>query len=95
MPHPDGTPHNPFKDSLSHFMQKASRSYDCALKEIRFDKQISQQEIADAINVSRQTISAIETHRHEPTISLTLKLAEYLNMPVEEIFENHTSPHKK
>lgn len=68
-------------------MIQDKRIYDCFLLEIRTDTFISQQQVADAIGVSRQTINNIEKHIHEPTISTALKLARYFNMPVEMLFE--------
>jgi len=47
---------------------------------------MSQQELADAIGVSRKTISTIETRRFTPSVVIALKLASFFNVPVEEIF---------
>ena len=57
------------------------------VKEIRIKRGYSQQDLATALNVSRQTISYIENGQKKPTILLALRLAEYLKIPVEEIFE--------
>ncbi len=77
-------------------MVQDNRIYECSLLEIRADALLSQQQVADAIGVSRQTINNIEKHSHEPTISTALKLARYFNMPVEMLFElSEPSQNKK
>ncbi|GHF87763.1 helix-turn-helix transcriptional regulator [Thalassotalea marina] len=53
---------------------------------LRAELKISQQELADAIDVSRKTISTIETGRFTPSVTIALKLAGYFNVAVEEIF---------
>ncbi|MEG1759982.1 MAG: helix-turn-helix transcriptional regulator [Alistipes sp.] len=47
---------------------------------------ITQQQLADSIGVSRQTINAIETGRFVPSTVLSLKIARLFAKPVEEIF---------
>jgi putative transcriptional regulator len=47
---------------------------------------ISQQQLADAIGVSRQTINAIELGKYVPSTILSLKIARYFGKPVEKIF---------
>ena len=49
-------------------------------------KKLSQQELADAIGVSRKTISTIETGRFTPSVTIALKLAHHFEVPVEDIF---------
>lgn len=56
------------------------------LKEIRADKKISQQELADMVGVSRNTISSLETGQYEPTAKLALVLAIALDMKFEDLF---------
>ncbi len=48
---------------------------------------ISQQQLADEIGVSRQTINAIELGKYVPSTILSLKIARYFKKPVEEIFQ--------
>ncbi|MBK7627297.1 MAG: helix-turn-helix transcriptional regulator [Bacteroidales bacterium] len=48
---------------------------------------ISQQLLADAIGVSRQTINAIESQKYVPSTVLSLKIARFFKKPVEEIFK--------
>ena len=49
-------------------------------------KNITQQELGDAIGVTRQTIIAIEKGNYTPSVSLALHIAHYFNTPIEEIF---------
>lgn len=57
------------------------------LKVLRAIKNISQEELAKQISVSRQTINAMEKGKYVPSTVLALKLAEYFEKPVEDIFE--------
>ena len=56
------------------------------LKDIRKEKNLSQQELADMVGVSRNTISSLETGQYEPTAKLALVLAVALDMKFEELF---------
>ena len=56
------------------------------LKEIRTEKNISQQQLADMVGVSRNTISSIETGQFNPTAKLALILCIALDKTFEEIF---------
>ncbi len=57
------------------------------LKVLRAIANISQETLAKEIQVSRQTINAMEKGKYVPSTVLALKLAEYFKKPVEEIFE--------
>lgn len=56
------------------------------LPAIRGERGLTQQGLADLLNVSRQTINSIERGRFEPSLSLALKVAQLLQLPVEELF---------
>ena len=56
------------------------------LRILRAIKNISQEELARQISVSRQTINAMEKGKYVPSTSLSLKLARFFEKPVEEIF---------
>ncbi len=56
------------------------------LKEIRIANEITQVELAERVNVSRQTIIAIESGKYIPSTTLSLKIAKQLNKQVEDIF---------
>ncbi len=56
------------------------------LEEIRKQRGIKQETLADAMGVSRQTISSLENGRYNPSVILAIKLARYFGMKVEDIF---------
>ncbi|MGO3582201.1 MAG: helix-turn-helix transcriptional regulator [Lacticaseibacillus paracasei] len=55
---------------------------------LRMRQQLTQQELADAVNVTRQTINAIENNKYDPTLSLTFALAERLETTVDQLFQH-------
>ncbi|MCF6460332.1 helix-turn-helix transcriptional regulator [Clostridium sp. Cult3] len=56
------------------------------LEEIRKSKGLSQEELADILGVSRQTISSLENGRYNPSILLAFKIARYFERSIEDIF---------
>ena len=56
------------------------------LEEIRKERGIKQEELAAALEVSRQTIGSPENGRYNPSIVLAFKLARYFDMRIEDIF---------
>ena len=56
------------------------------LEEIRKERGIKQEELATALEVSRQTIGSLENGRYNPSIVLAFKLARYFDMRIEDIF---------
>ena len=56
------------------------------LEEIRRKRNIKQEELANALEVSRQTIGSLENGRYNPSIILAFKIARYFDMSIEEIF---------
>jgi putative transcriptional regulator len=56
---------------------------------LRSDKSVTQEELAKALDVSRQTIIAIEKGKYTPSVHLALKIAEFFNTPLEKIFKIH------
>jgi putative transcriptional regulator len=56
------------------------------LNVFRAKQDITQKDLAAEMDVSRQTINAIETGKYDPSLELALKLAEYFETSVEEIF---------
>jgi len=57
------------------------------IKELRFAKKISQQQLADALLVSRQTVNAIETGKFDPSLTLTIKITRFFKKNLEDIFK--------
>jgi len=55
--------------------------------ELRSKKGVTQEVLADKMQVSRQTIIAIEKGNYTPSVLLALKLAGFFHIPVEEIFK--------
>lgn len=53
----------------------------------RAEVRMTQQQLADAIGVSRQTVNAIETGRFVPSTVLALKIARIFGKPVEQVFQ--------
>ena len=58
------------------------------LRELRAAKQWSQSDLADKLNVSRQTVNAIETEKYDPSLPLAFKTARLFKMSIEEIFDD-------
>lgn len=56
------------------------------LEELRKERGIRQEELAEVLEVSRQTIGSLENGRYNPSIMLAFKIAKYFNMSIEEIF---------
>jgi putative transcriptional regulator len=56
------------------------------LRVLRAERGWSQQELAERIEVSRQSVNAIETGKYDPSLPLAFRLAELFDRPIEEIF---------
>lgn len=56
------------------------------LEEIRKERGIRQEELANILEVSRQTIGSLENGRYNPSITLAFKIARYFEMSIEDIF---------
>lgn len=56
------------------------------LEELRRLRGIKQEDLATALEVSRQTIGSLENGRYNPSILLAFKIARYFDMSIEEIF---------
>ncbi|MDY0211191.1 MAG: helix-turn-helix transcriptional regulator [Acholeplasma sp.] len=56
------------------------------LEELRKDRLISQEELANALSVSRQTIISLEKGKYNPSILLAFKISAYFGLSIEEIF---------
>ena len=57
------------------------------LRVLRAERGWSQQELADRLGVSRQTVNAIETGRYNPTLPLAFRIARTFGALVEDVFE--------
>ena len=56
------------------------------LKALRAERSWSQQDLADRLEVSRQSVNAIETGRYDPSLPLAFRIADVFAMPIEAIF---------
>ena len=56
------------------------------LEDLRKQRGIKQEDLANALEVSRQTIGSLENGRYNPSIQLAFKIARYFDMSIEEIF---------
>lgn len=56
------------------------------LEELRKARGIRQEELANALEVSRQTVGSLENGRYNPSILLAFKIARYFGMSIEDIF---------
>lgn len=62
------------------------------LEELRKQRGIRQEELAEALEVSRQTIGSLENGRYNPSILLAFKISRYFGLPLEEIFLYEEEP---
>lgn len=62
------------------------------LEELRKARKISQEELAAALEVSRQTIGSLENGRYNPSILLAFRIARYFGTTIEEIFIYEEDP---
>jgi putative transcriptional regulator len=56
------------------------------VRELRLAKGLTQAELGDELNVSRQTVNAIETGRYNPSLTLAVHIARFFGLLVEEVF---------
>lgn len=56
------------------------------LEELRKERGVTQEELAFALEVSRQTVGSLENGRYNPSIILAFKIAKFFNLPIEDIF---------
>lgn len=60
---------------------------DTTIRTLRFlNNEMTQQELADKVNVTRQTIASIEKGKYSPSLELAFKIALVFNKPLEEVF---------
>lgn len=57
------------------------------LKVLRAERDWSQQDLAEQLDVSRQSVNAIETGRYDPSLPLAFRIAQVFAMQIEDIFE--------
>ena len=65
------------------------------LKVLRAVRDWSQTKLAEKLEVSRQSVNAIETGRYDPSLPLAFRIAELFELPIEEIFVSPARRHSK
>jgi putative transcriptional regulator len=58
------------------------------LKVLRAERDWSQADLAERLEVSRQTINALETGKYDPSLPLAFKIARLFGLPIETIFQD-------
>ncbi|WP_447726898.1 helix-turn-helix transcriptional regulator [Sphingomonas koreensis] len=58
------------------------------LRVLRAERGWSQQDLAERLQVSRQSVNAIETGRYDPSLPLAFKIADLFGLAIEGVFEN-------
>ncbi len=57
------------------------------IQQLRKERRISQEELANAVGVTRQTITSLECEKYTASLVLAYKIAKYFGMSIEEIFD--------
>lgn len=58
------------------------------LRKLRTKRELTQQQLADALQVSRQTIISIESGKYDPSLPLAFRIARFLDVRLEELFDD-------
>ena len=58
------------------------------LEELRRARGVRQEDVAQALGVSRQTVISLEKGKYNPSLALALRIGRYFAMPIEEIFDD-------
>ena len=68
-------------------MAKKKINIENSVRRLRFDNdEMTQQELADLVSISRQTVVAIEKYKYTPSLELAFKIALAFNKEIEEVF---------
>jgi putative transcriptional regulator len=57
------------------------------IRRLRFDAEMTQKDLADAVGVTRQTIMAIENAKYFPSLELAFQIAEVFGKPLNDVFQ--------
>lgn len=57
------------------------------LRQLRTERGLTQQQLAEALGVSRQTVISIESGKYDPSLPLAFKIAKFLQARIEDIFQ--------
>lgn len=58
-----------------------------SIRQLRKERKLSQEELADAVGTTRQTITSIETGKYIASLPLAYKIAHYFGLAIEEVFD--------
>ncbi len=58
------------------------------LRELRKERGLNQADLANVLEISRQTIIAVEANKYDPSLPMAYRIAAYFGVPVEKIFFN-------
>jgi putative transcriptional regulator len=67
-------------------MDEGARGMKNRLKVLRAEQDWSQQDLAERLEVSRQSVNAIETGKYDPSLPLAFRIADVFGLAIEEIF---------
>ena len=65
------------------------------IRELRGARSMTQQELADRIDVTRQTVNAIEGDKYSPSLEVAFRIAHVFGVPLEEVFQYERAPRAK
>ncbi|HKT37473.1 MAG TPA: helix-turn-helix transcriptional regulator [Ktedonobacterales bacterium] len=65
-----------------------------SLRLLRAERNWSQADLADHLEVSRQTVNALETGKYDPSLPLAFKIARLFDLPIEAIFQPEGEDHR-
>ena len=69
-------------------MGSSGQNINNNIRKLRFDNdEMTQQQLAEAVKVTRQTIVAIEKGKYSPSLELAFKIAKVFDKPLEEVFD--------
>lgn len=64
------------------------------IRELRAERSMTQQELADRISVTRQTVNAIEGDKYSPSLEVAFRIAHVFGIPLEQVFQ-YTPPRSR
>jgi len=65
------------------------------IRELRSSRSMTQQELADLIFVTRQTVNAIEGDKYSPSLEVAFRIAHVFDVPLEQVFQYQPQPKRR
>ena len=78
---PNNTNHTPNKDTAGETIYNR-------LTVLRAERKITRMQLADALGIHYQTVGYLERGEFNPSLQLALRIAEYFDVPIEQVFSN-------